>query len=170
MAQATALKDRIGAPRARVRTPGKYVVFYGLFPVALAALFAGVWLRHQGSATSAEAIEFRAASGGVKTAYVALPELLVDLAPDLDGRTAYLKTRLVIALEPTNAAAKAAAIEAAEPFIVERVTFFLRELRPEDFQGSENMARVKTELLRRINIALEPARVDEIVVEELVIQ
>jgi len=92
------------------------------------------------------------------------------LSPDLNGRTAYLKMRASIALSDVETNKVAEQIEAAQPVVVERLTFFLRELRPEDFQGSQGMALIKREMLRRVNLVIAPSSAGEIIIEELVIQ
>jgi flagellar FliL protein len=46
----------------------------------------------------------------------------------------------------------------------------LRELRPEDFEGSTGMFRLKEELLRRINIAVAPIEVHDVLFNEVIVQ
>ena len=52
----------------------------------------------------------------------------------------------------------------------ERIAFFLRELSPEDLDGTEAQARLKAELLRRVNLTIAPEAADEIVIQSFVIQ
>ena len=170
MAHESALSSGIGEGRVRVRTPGKYIVLFLFAPVAIVALGAGIYLNTIENRSNIAALEYRSAADGAQNAYFNLPEFLVDMAPDLDGRTAYLKLRASIAIKDAEPAKIAAQIEAVKPQLVERVTFFLRELRPEDFDGSESMERVKNEMLKRANLVLAPASVDSIIIEELVIQ
>lgn len=170
MAQESALTNGNVMPRMRVHTPGKYVVLYLFVPVVLVALGAGIWLNVMSKRSAIAALEYRQSASGQSAAYFKLPEFLIDLAPDMNGRTAYLKIRTSVALERDAASKTAAEIETMQPIIVERLTFFLRELRPEDFQGSEGMERVKREMLRRVRLVVTPDGVDEIIIEELVIQ
>lgn len=170
MAQDAALANDMGGARVRVRTPGKYVVIFLFFPVVMVSIGSGLWLNMIERRTAVAALEYRKSDSGEQEAYFTLPEFLVDLAPDRNGRTAYLKMRVSIALRGEEAETTAEQIDAVQPGVVERMNFFLRELRPEDFEGSEGMARVKREMLRRVNIAIAPAEADEVVIEELVIQ
>jgi len=156
--------------RARVRTPGKYIILWLFIPVVLVAIGAGVWLNIKNRQSHIAALEYRTGEAGVKAAYFTLPEFLVDLSPDRSGRTAYLKMKAVIAIDGDEAHDMAALLDAHQPLVVERLTFFLRELRPEDFQGSEAMARITGEMARRVNLVISPGRVRGVVIEDLVIQ
>ena len=170
MAQNAALSTGLSTGRVRVKTPGKFVVLFLFAPVILVALGAGVWLNVQSQKSAVAALEYRKSSNGVKAAYFSLPEFLVDLSPDANGRTAYLNIKVSIALDNSQANKTAAHINSMKPVLTERLTFFLRELQPEDFEGSEGMRRVKKELLRRVNLLIGPAVADDVIIEELVIQ
>lgn len=170
MAQSSALGEGMNELRIRVRTPGKYIVLFFFFPVALISAAVGVWMDFSEMAARVPALEYRADADGGEKAYFNMPDFLVDLAPDVEGRTSYLKMHASIALDETEAAAAAERLHALQPAVIERVTLFLRELRPEDFEGSEGMQRIKREMARRINLVIAPARVDDVVIEDLVIQ
>lgn len=53
--------------------------------------------------------------------------------------------------------------------VMDQFIMFLRELREEDLYGSAGMHRVRLELLRRVNLAIEPARVDAVWIQEFMI-
>ncbi|WP_417768599.1 flagellar basal body-associated FliL family protein [Stappia sp.] len=94
-----------------------------------------------------------------------LPEMTVNLSTD--GRATYLKVR--IALE----VADKAAVQQIEPFlprILDAFQVYLRELRPADLEGSSGLFRLKEELLRRINTAVYPARVEGVLFKEILVQ
>ncbi len=171
MSQASAIVNAIpGNARVRVRTPGKYIVLWLFAPVFLVAIGAGLWLNVKSRETQIAALEFRTNASGDEGAYFTLPEFLVDLSPDRNGRTAYLKMQAAVALNGADAETVASVIETKQPLVVERLTFFLRELRPEDFAGSESMARVKREMARRVNLVIAPEVARDVVIEDLVIQ
>ena len=54
--------------------------------------------------------------------------------------------------------------------IVDNFQIYLRELRVEDLQGSAGMFRLREELLRRVNLAVRPARVNDILFKEMLVQ
>jgi len=99
-------------------------------------------------------------------AFVDIPDMMVNLSVPSD-RPRYLK--LKISLEVANEQT----VEQIRPFIPRVVDSFqthLREMRPEDLEGSAALYRLKEELLRRINQAVYPAKVDAILFKELLLQ
>ena len=56
------------------------------------------------------------------------------------------------------------------PRVMDAFQIQLREMRPEDFEGSAALYRLKEELLRRINQAVFPAKVDAVLFNEILIQ
>jgi flagellar FliL protein len=53
--------------------------------------------------------------------------------------------------------------------IMDQFIVFLRELREDDLYGSAGMHRVRLELLRRVNLAIEPAQVDAVWIQDFMI-
>ena len=56
------------------------------------------------------------------------------------------------------------------PRVVDSFQVYLRELRPEDMEGSASIVRMKEELLRRVNLALEPIHINDVLFKEVVVQ
>ncbi|WP_417482159.1 flagellar basal body-associated FliL family protein [Maricaulis sp.] len=53
--------------------------------------------------------------------------------------------------------------------IMDQFIMFLRELREDDLYGSAGMHRVRLELLRRVNLAIEPEYADAVLIQEFMI-
>jgi len=111
--------------------------------------------------------------GGIKLAegpngegFVTLPDLIVNIAT-ADSRPAYLKLRLTLQAKDMETAAT---IEPLLPRILDQYTGFLRELRMEDIAGSAGYSRLQLELLKRVNLAIAPAQVDAVLIEEMLVQ
>lgn len=154
---------------ARVHTPGKYVIVFGVLPLCIiASVVAGAILggRHY---QSPFAFEFRTNEQGKKTAYYPLPEILVDLAPDSNGRRAFLKTRVSVAVVNANEEENRK-LDEMRPLLAERLTLFLRALRPDDLEGTENMIRLKEAMVHRLNLVLERDLVVDVVLQNLIVQ
>lgn len=98
--------------------------------------------------------------------FVDLPDMLVNLSAPAD-RPKYLK--LKIALEISNEQA-AEQVRPLLPRVTDSFQTHIREMRSEDLDGSAGMYRLKEELLRRINQAVYPAKVDAILFKELLLQ
>lgn len=102
-----------------------------------------------------------------KTAvFVNLPDMTVNLST-VDSRATFLK--LKIALEVSDKAA-IDKINPVLPRVIDAFQIYLRELRSSDLNGSAGLFRVKEELQKRINVAIYPARVDAVLIQDLLIQ
>ena len=151
--------------RVRVRTPGKHIVLFSLAVTFMLALSTTV-LRTANLKLPADPLpEFAASKDG---RYYGPPEeFLVDLSDGADGRSAYLKLTVKIVARDGAALAE---IREKRPLVRERIAFFLRELSPEDLEGSENMARVKAEMLKRAGLPLGGGAATDLVIENLIVQ
>lgn len=150
--------------RVRVRTPGKHIVLFGLAVTFMLGLSTTAL---RSGKVSIPDYHFSVEAGEKGPLYAPPLDYLTDLAPDASGRSAFLKARLKIVARDREALS---VLIKREPFIQERVGFFLRGLTPEDFEGSAGMERVKSEILKRVNIAAAPDAASEVVFEDLVIQ
>lgn len=145
--------------RRRVHTPGKHIVLFLLaatLMIALSALAVRSGVRIANFETSS----------GPSSSLVRKHEFLTDLSTGADGRASLVKARVAIIAADAEGAA---ALDEKATLIRERISFFLREMTPEDFAGSEAQARVKAELQRRVDLSISPHKA-EIAVEDLVIQ
>jgi flagellar FliL protein len=61
-------------------------------------------------------------------------------------------------------------VEMVLPRIVDNFQVYLRELRLEDLQGAAGMYRLREELLNRVNAAVRPARVSDVLFKEMIVQ
>ncbi|WP_020177595.1 flagellar basal body-associated FliL family protein [Methylopila sp. M107] len=100
-------------------------------------------------------------------AYVDLPEMTVNLSTVEREKQRYV--RLNVALE-VDKPEMAAAIKPMMPRVLDSFQTHLRELRPDDIRGSSGAYRLKEELLRRVNTAVSPAKVDAVLFKEIVVQ
>ncbi len=105
------------------------------------------------------------------TGFLEIKELLIGMAADTAqsniGPQRFMK--LHVMLEVSDAK-KIPALQALQPRIEDMFQVYLRELRPADLQGSAAIFRLKEELLRRVNLAVSPERVDAVLIKELLLQ
>jgi flagellar protein FliL len=99
-------------------------------------------------------------------AFFDVPDMVVNIQT-ADATPAYLK--LAVSLELDNEEAKAA-IEPVMPRVVDQFQTYLRELRVEDVRGSMGVMRLKEELLRRVNLAVAPTPVRDVLLKEMIVQ
>jgi flagellar FliL protein len=100
------------------------------------------------------------------TVFHQLPDLLVSLNTP-DQRPLFLKVRITLEL---NEGADVARIDRLMPRIIDYCQVYLRELRPDDLQGSAGTERLREEILRRINAAAAPASIRDVLFSELLLQ
>ena len=98
--------------------------------------------------------------------YYDLPEMVVNLSSH-GKRAQYLK--LSVSLEVADRQT-ITALQPKLPRVLDLFQVYLRELRSSDLEGSAGIYRLKEELLRRVNIALRPKRVDRILFREILVQ
>lgn len=110
-------------------------------------------------------------AGGPKkpSAFVDLPEMTVNLAPGGGQQDRQQFLRMKIALE-VGEQKIVTEIQPMLPRVLDTFQVFMRELRPQDLEGSAGLYRLKEEMTRRVNVAVYPAKVDAILFKELMVQ
>lgn len=98
--------------------------------------------------------------------YYELPEMLVNL--NSTGKKAnFLKILVSLELESQEAVHQ---VEAVLPRIVDSFQVYLRELRIDDLRGSAGLYRLREELLLRVNAAVAPVKVKDVLFKEMLVQ
>lgn len=95
-----------------------------------------------------------------------LPEMTVNLSATSD-RPQYLRVK--VTLELTDPAALEA-LKAQMPRVLDSFQVHMRELRAVDLEGSAGLFRLREELMRRINLAIAPAKIRQVLFKEVVVQ
>ncbi|GGG23057.1 hypothetical protein GCM10010964_08990 [Caldovatus sediminis] len=99
-------------------------------------------------------------------AFFELPEVVSNL--NVTGRRAsYVRLRSKLELARAE---DAAMVQAALPRVLDLFATYLREMRPEELRGSVGTQRLREELLARINLAVAPARVNDVLFLEILVQ
>lgn len=95
-----------------------------------------------------------------------LPEMLVNLQSN-GRKQAFLKILVALELESPLDEPKVAQVL---PRIVDSFQVYLRELRVEDLQGAAGMHLLREELLTRVQAAVKPAKVNDVLFREMLVQ
>ncbi|MCG8542793.1 MAG: flagellar basal body-associated FliL family protein [Alphaproteobacteria bacterium] len=98
--------------------------------------------------------------------YLDLEDMVVTLG-GTGRKSSFLKLRVSLELENAGDESR---IKAVLPRIVDNFQVFLRELRIEELQGSHGLYRVKEELLARVNAAVHPTKVRDVLFREMLVQ
>jgi flagellar FliL protein len=99
--------------------------------------------------------------------FIDLPEILVNLNTGGRGRATFLKMRVSLELQRKE---DTPVVEKLMPRIVDNFQVYLRELRIEDLKGSAGMYRLREELLTRVVAAAAPAKVNDVLFKEMLVQ
>ncbi|HMA16507.1 MAG: flagellar basal body-associated FliL family protein [Bacteroidota bacterium] len=101
-----------------------------------------------------------------QTVFFDLPQMLVNLNTG-GKKNNYLK--IAISLELTSQE-DSAALQNLLPRVVDNFQVYLRELRVEDLRGSAGVQRLREELLLRVNNAVHPIVVRDVLFKEMLVQ
>ncbi|MBP0446247.1 flagellar basal body-associated FliL family protein [Roseomonas sp. SSH11] len=177
MAQAAAAE---GSQESSAKGGRKKLVLLAL-PLVAAAVGAGLWFTGllpfggpaSPAAPHAEAQGTTPSGPGTATpqpsrppVFFDMPEILTNL--NVAGRRAtFIRLKAKLELSPD---ADTAAVQAAMPRLLDLFQTYLREMRPEELRGSQGTYRLREELRNRASLAVSPARVQDILFLELIIQ
>ncbi|MDG1287091.1 MAG: flagellar basal body-associated FliL family protein [Rickettsiales bacterium] len=117
-------------------------------------------------ADSAEGLA-EAAKGPQVPVFYDVPEFLVDLNTSDRRKSSFLKMKVSIELASQ---ADVKTLEAYMPRVRDNFITYLRELRASDLSGSAGLYRLREELMLRINQAIAPAKVNNILFKEIIVQ
>lgn len=150
---------------------GKKLVLFIILPLLLiigglaGAYFAGLLDPLLGA--EEEVVEEEATAPEPMTVFYDLPQMLVNLNTGGGRKNNYLK--IAISLELTSEEASVE-LEALLPRVVDNFQVYLRELRVEDLRGSAGVQRLREELLMRVNAAVHPIEVRDVLFKEMLVQ
>jgi flagellar protein FliL len=102
----------------------------------------------------------------VKSVYFDMPEMTVNLSASTE-RPQYLRVKVTLEMADTRVQD---AVKTAMPRVVDAFQVHLRELRAVDLEGSAGLYRLREELMRRINVAIAPAKIRAVLFKEVVVQ
>ncbi|UPG72255.1 flagellar basal body-associated FliL family protein [Roseomonas gilardii subsp. gilardii] len=139
--------------------------FSGLLGVASGSGHAEAAPKEEGAQDDGHGAD-RGAAPPMAVTYLDMPEIMSNLnAPGRRGAFIRLRSKLELA-RPEDAAA----VQQAMPRLLDLFQTYLREMRPEELRGSIGTHRLREELIARANIAAAPARVNDVLFTEILVQ
>lgn len=103
-------------------------------------------------------------------AFLDVQDMIVNLAQEPGAvveRPRFLKLKVALEMKDAKIAGE---VQPLVPRVQDILQVFARELRASDLEGSGGIHRLREELLRRVNIAVSPARVDAVLFKEVIVQ
>ena len=160
-----ATDEQEGQPKSKLKLPSLKIMIIAAAALVVVGGGIGAYFMFAGKK---EAAEQKAAAPAVKpVAFLDLPDVLVNLASPGGERTQYLKLKIVLEVPDQMMVQQ---IQPVLPRVMDTFQTYLRELRPSDLEGSAGLYRLKEELTRRVNAAIEPARINAVLFKELLVQ
>lgn len=147
----------------------KLFIFIGAAAIAVLLAGAGLYVFLSSSSSGGDQAGHGVSSDGAEAAHTFifnLPPMVVNLNDEGHG-TAMMK--LTVALEVANQEMMLE-IQPRMAKVVDAFQVYLRELRRSDLEGSAGVYRLKEELLRRVNVAIYPSRVESVLFKEILVQ
>ena len=158
-------EDLDEAPSSNKKMSGKKLVLFFVLPALLVlggGFFASTMLM-DGDALSGEEVAEEPAYTPV---FFELPDMVVNL--NSSGRKIHF-LKISVSLELADEA-DLDQVEIVLPRIIDNFQVYLRELRIEDLHGSDGIYRLREELLRRVNIAAHPVKINDVLFKEMLVQ
>jgi len=167
----TAIQEGIGPVEIAPPESGKkkIVLFAGIGIAFLGVVGAGLYftgmldrfLGHKDAAAEAPAAQAK------PPVFFDLPDFLVNLNSAGNKKANFLKLSVSLQLENPEDTVR---VQAMMPRIIDNFQIYLRELRVEDLRGSDGIYRLREELLARVNAAVAPVKVNEVLFKEMLVQ
>ncbi len=98
--------------------------------------------------------------------FLDIPDVIVNLTSD-DSRMRFLKIKVALEVGEEPAAMRIAGLM---PRVLDSFQLYLRSLTVDELRGSSGLQRVKEELIARVNLAIHPDRVDDLLIKEMLVQ
>lgn len=158
-----------GAAPAKKGIPKLFIIIGAAAIVVLLAGGGLYFFLSSGTAEAEAGSPAEAAAGEATAAYTFifnLPTMVVNLNNE-GGAQAFMK--LTVALEVASEEVMLE-IQPRIAKVTDAFQVYLRELRKSDLEGSAGIYRLKEELLRRVNVAIYPSKVESILFKEILVQ
>lgn len=106
------------------------------------------------------------AEGSDAPLFYKLPSIIANISGEKPGDQLLLAVDMQLEIPDEETRHK---LDELLPRVIDRYQSFLSELRVEDIKGSAGNYRLRLELLRRVNLAVQPAHVNDVLIEKLVV-
>lgn len=103
---------------------------------------------------------------GAEMFYLDMPEMTVNLRSN-NQRPTYLQLAITLELTSEEAVAE---VQRVLPRVIDQFQTSLRELHAADLEGSAAVYRLREELLYRVNAAIAPTRIRNVLFESMLVQ
>jgi flagellar protein FliL len=155
-----------GAPADASKGKGKKkLVLIGAAALVALGLGGGAYVFFSGGKPDDSA---REAAVKKPVGFIEVREMTVNLAPDsAQDRSRLLRFKVSLEVKDPKVIPD---IQPLMPRVEDSLQVYVRELRASDLEGSVGLYRLREELLRRVNYAVYPAKIDAVLFKDIVVQ
>ncbi|MBN9061643.1 MAG: flagellar basal body-associated protein FliL [Rhizobiales bacterium] len=154
------------APAEAPKSKKKLIIIAAAAVLAVAAGGGGAWWFFIKKKDDAE--QATAHASPKKIAFVELKDMMINLSRvQGSDRQNFLKLKVALEVADPKIVPE---IQPLLPRIEDAFQVYVRELRPNELEGSPAVVRLREELLKRVNIAVYPAKVDAVLFKEILMQ
>lgn len=151
-------------PKAGKGSKKKLILFGAVGLLALAGAGGGYMFLGRSKDHGAEHAE----AAKKPVAFVDIREMMINLAAEPNQeKPHFLKFKVALEVKEAKVAADIAPLL---PRVEDTLQVYVRELRATDLDGSAGVYRLREELLRRVNMAVYPAKVDAVLFKDIIVQ
>lgn len=152
-----------GEGAADAKPAGRRKLVIALAAVLLLAGGGGGWFLMKKPKQEASAAESKK-----PVVFLDVADMVVNLAsePNQD-RPRFLKLKVALEMKDQTVVGD---VQPLLPRVQDIFQVFVRELRPSDLEGSGGIHRLREELLRRVNLAVFPSKVEAVLFKEVIVQ
>ncbi len=154
------------------KTSGKKIIIIAAVVVVVLALGAGGYFffmsgddEHANDLAQGEADSKLIEEQATELLFLELEPMLVNL-DTAGGKPKYLKLTISLEVDKQTSLDE---LNIKMPRIIDQFQSYLRQLRIEDLNGSAGMFRLKEELLIKVNEAVYPTRVNDVLFKEMLV-
>lgn len=95
-------------------------------------------------------------------------EMILNLTPESNqDKAKFAKIRIALELKDAKVESE---VKPLMPRVEDTLQVYMRELRASDLSGSAGLYRLREELLRRVNVATYPAKVEAVLFKDVILQ
>jgi len=112
--------------------------------------------------------EHGAAEAKKVAAFLDVRDMIVNLSPESgQAKGGFLKLQVALEVKDAKVGEE---VRPLMPRVEDTFQTYLRELRASDLAGSAGLYRLREELLRRVNVAIHPAKAEAVLFKNVVVQ
>lgn len=146
----------------------KLIIIGAVVLLALVGGGGGAFVMKKRAAANAESEHAAQVEEKKPVVFLDVREMVINLTPESSqNQTKFAKIRIALELKDAKVEGE---VKPLLPRVEDTLQVYMRELRASDLSGSAGLYRLREELLRRVNVATYPAKVEAVLFKDVILQ